>query len=87
MPEYIAQGLKRLRENSDLIGRNARGFYETAGSVKVFVFAFVFSLLAFLFLLLFLLLPLHFRRAVHSSRCFYPHSGGPLEGPVHYGVR
>ena len=35
-----------------------RGFYETAGVVKVFVFAFVFSLLAFLFLLLFLLLSL-----------------------------
>jgi hypothetical protein len=31
-----------------------RGFYETAGVVKVFVFAFVFSLLAFLFLRLFL---------------------------------
>jgi hypothetical protein len=32
--------------------RRARGFYETAGGVKVFVFAFVFSLLALLFLLL-----------------------------------
>jgi len=31
-------------------------FYETAGVVKVFVFAFVFSFVAFLFLLL--LLPL-----------------------------
>jgi hypothetical protein len=30
-----------------------RGFYETAGIVKVFVFAFVFSFLAFLLLLLF----------------------------------
>ena len=39
-----------------------RGFYETAGVVKVFVFAFafVFSLVAFLFLLLFLLLLLPF---------------------------
>ena len=27
-----------------------RGFYETAGIVKVFVFAFAFSLVAFLFL-------------------------------------
>jgi hypothetical protein len=36
-----------------------RGFYETAGIVKVFVFvfAFAFSLVAFLFLLLFLQLP------------------------------
>jgi hypothetical protein len=33
-----------------------RGFYETAGVVKVFVFAFVFSLLAFLLLLLLLFL-------------------------------
>jgi len=35
-----------------------RGFYETAGVVKVFVFvfSFVFSLVAFLFLLLLLLL-------------------------------
>jgi hypothetical protein len=31
-----------------------RGFYETAGAVKVFVFAFVFSLVALLFLLLLL---------------------------------
>jgi hypothetical protein len=30
------------------------GFYETAGAVKVFVFAFVFSLVALLFLLLLL---------------------------------
>jgi hypothetical protein len=30
-----------------------QGFYETAGIVKVFVFAFVFSFLAFLLLLLF----------------------------------
>ena len=30
-----------------------RGFYETAGFVKVFVFAFAFSLVEFLFLLLF----------------------------------
>jgi hypothetical protein len=42
--------------NSRRIAR-ARAFYETAGGVKVFVFAFVFSLLAFLFLLLPLLLP------------------------------
>jgi hypothetical protein len=32
----------------------ARAFYETAGAVKVFVFAFVFSLVALLFLLLLL---------------------------------
>jgi hypothetical protein len=31
-----------------------RGFYETAGVVKVFVFAFAFSFVAFLSLLLFL---------------------------------
>ena len=44
-----------------------RGFYETAGDVKVFVFAFafVFSLLAFLFLLLLL-----FFRS-----CFWIHLG------------
>jgi len=33
---------------------SARAFYETAGVVKVFVFAFVFSLVAFLFLSLLL---------------------------------
>jgi hypothetical protein len=40
------------------IQHSLRGFYETAGVVKVFAFAFVFSLLAFLFLLLFLPLSL-----------------------------
>jgi len=41
-----------------------RGFYETAGVVKVFFFAFAFSLLAFLLLLLRLFLV----RALDSSR-------------------
>jgi hypothetical protein len=38
-----------------MVSRNdhsLRGFYETAGAVKGFVFAFVFSLLGFLLLLL-----------------------------------
>jgi len=43
-----------------------RGFYETAGVVKVFVvaFAFVFSLVAFLLLLLLLFLHLPFVRVL-----------------------
>jgi hypothetical protein len=47
----------------------ARAFYETAGVVKVFVFAFVFSLMAFLLLPLLLFFP---RSAFISG--FYPHS-------------
>jgi hypothetical protein len=50
-----------------------RGFYETAGVVKVFVFAFVFSLLAFLFLRLFLVRVLRIHLgllyALDMSRC------------------
>jgi hypothetical protein len=42
------QGLGGTNQQSNF----CRGFYETAGIVKVFVFAFVFSLLAFLLLLL-----------------------------------
>ena len=44
-----------------------RGFYETAGVVKVFVFAFVFSFSAFL-LLFFVLCSLFFVRVLDSSR-------------------
>jgi len=57
-----------LKKQSVLvISGSLRGFYETAGDVKVFVFAFafVFSLLAFLFLLLLL-----FFRS-----CFWIHLG------------
>ena len=70
------QCAKQRRVRRDWIaGRGVylRGFYETAGVVKVFVFAFVFSLLAFLLLRLFLfrVLKIHLGLlyALDVSRC------------------
>ncbi|HME59241.1 MAG TPA: hypothetical protein VKF63_12940 [Terracidiphilus sp.] len=64
MPALAAEGCFWGREpyllpspSETHISLDLRGFYETAGLVKVFVFAFVFSLVAFLLLLLFLQLP------------------------------
>jgi hypothetical protein len=53
--------LKRLRNfGADAKEGIPRGFYETAGDVKVFVFAFAFSFVAFLLLFFVRVLRIHF---------------------------
>jgi len=64
-----------------------RAFYETAGVVKVLVFAFAFSLVAFLFLLLFLPLLLPFLAGCIHLGLLSALWVNPLTDSVHGGVR